>query len=79
MTGDLHADHYQLLIFCTGISVTSRKQANQILQGQRFHITRDFIYTRSVRKVSGLSFAENLVDFNEAPLHEATLNLNTHA
>ena len=24
-------------------------------------------------------FCENLVDFNEARLHEATLNLHTHA
>ena len=36
-------------------------------------------YERSVRKVSDLFFCENLMDFNEAPLHEATLNLHTHA
>jgi hypothetical protein len=34
----------------------------------------------SVRKVSDLIFFyENLVDFNEEHLHEATLNLHTHA
>ena len=33
----------------------------------------------SVRKVSEHFFCENLVDFSEARLHEATLNLHTHA
>ena len=33
----------------------------------------------SVRKASDLIFCENLVDFNEARLHEATLDLHTHA
>ena len=34
----------------------------------------------SVRKVSNLTFFyENLVDFNEACLHEATFNLHKHA
>ena len=36
-------------------------------------------YKRSVKKVSGLFFGENLVDFNEARFHEAILNLHTHA
>ena len=33
-----------------------------------------------VRKVSDLSFffCENLLNFNEASLHEVTLNLHTH-
>jgi hypothetical protein len=35
--------------------------------------------TVSVRKVSYFSSCENLVGFNEAHLHEATLNLNTYA
>ena len=35
-------------------------------------------YTRSVTKVSELLFCENLVDFNEASLYEATVNLHTH-
>ena len=33
----------------------------------------------SVRKVSDFFFCENLVDLNELCLHEATLNLHTHA
>ena len=38
-----------------------------------------FVYY-SVRKVSDIIFCfENLVNFNEARLHEATLNLHTHA
>jgi hypothetical protein len=32
-----------------------------------------------LRKVSDLIFFRNLVDFNETRLHEATLNLHTHA
>ena len=35
-------------------------------------------YTRAVRKVPDF-FCKNLVDFNEVRLHEATLNLHTHA
>ena len=34
---------------------------------------------RSVRKVSGIFFCKNLVDFNEVHLHEVTLNPHTHA
>ena len=34
---------------------------------------------RPVRKVSDFCFSEKLVDFNEARLYEATLNLHTHA
>ena len=36
-------------------------------------------YTRSVKTVSNFFFCKNLVDFNKAHLHEATLNLHTHA
>ena len=36
-------------------------------------------YYHSVRKLSDLLFCENLVDFYEARLHGATLNLHTHA
>ena len=36
------------------------------------------MFTRSVRKVSDFFFCENLVDLNEARLHEATLNLYTN-
>ena len=32
----------------------------------------------SIIKVSDLFFCENLVDYNEARLHEATLNIYTH-
>ena len=40
----------------------------------------DYICTYySVRKVSDLSFCENLVDFNEARMHETTVNLHTYA
>ena len=36
--------------------------------------------TRSLRKVSDLFiFCKNLVDFNEARLHEATLKLHSHS
>ena len=34
--------------------------------------------TRSVRKVPDLVFCESLVDFNEALLYEATINLHKH-
>jgi hypothetical protein len=40
--------------------------------------TYNIIYY-SVRKLSDLIFCENHVDFNEARLHEATLNPQTHA
>ena len=36
-------------------------------------------YTPMIEKHPTLLFCENLVDFNEARLHEATLNLHTHA
>ena len=35
--------------------------------------------SRSVRKVSDLSFCEYLVDFNEASVHETALNLDRHS
>jgi len=35
--------------------------------------------TRSVRKVPNLLLWKNLIDFNEAHLHEATFNLHMHA
>jgi hypothetical protein len=40
-----------------------------------FHLNID----HSVRKVSDIFFYKNLVDFTEARLHEATLNLHMHA
>ena len=45
----------------------------------RHPIKRLAIYIYYVIKVSDPFFLENLVDFNEARLHEATLNLHTHA
>ena len=42
-------------------------------------IIKIYTYTYSVRKVSDLFlFLQNLVNFNEARLREATLNLHTH-
>ena len=47
------------------------------------HLCRNmqqFIYTRSVRKVSDRIFlCEHLMDYNLARLHEPTLNLSAHA
>jgi len=40
----------------------------------------NFLYTRSVRKVSDRIFlCEHLMDYNLARLHEPTLNLSAHA
>ena len=44
---------------------------NQILIHKNLHTT--------IRKVSDFFFLENLEDFNEARLHEATYNHHTHA
>jgi len=41
---------------------------------------QEFLYTRSVRKVSDRIFlCEHLMDYNLARLHEPTLNLSAHA
>ena len=42
-------------------------------------IVLDQSYTTLLEKYPTLFFYENLVDVNEARLHEATLNLHTHA
>ena len=51
-------------------------------QGFKAESTQLLVFTHrptTVKKVSDLFFCENLVDFNETRLHEATLNFHTRA
>ena len=51
-----------------------------LIHFQRLYIaTAKFLCTTLLEKYPTFFFCVNLVEFNEARLHEATLNLRTHA